>query len=479
MINKKGLAPFGALLLSSILAQAQIERPPQFVLMSFDGSSSYDMWNNTRQFSKELDSEGIHARFTYFISGVYYVASGNRSLYKSPGADMGQPGSAIGWGKDNKDLIGRIDHTNSAFLEGHEIGSHANGHWDGSKWTYEQWKSEFKQFFDLVFGIFELNKINKSSVKQSGWAFSEQNVTGFRAPQLGVNPSLWKVIKESGFKYDASRVSQPNYWPQKDPVGQHWNFPLAQLTIAGTGKKTLSMDYNFYVSQSAAKADVANAKLYEDQMYDTYINYFRSNYNGNRAPVHIGHHFSLWNNGAYWNALKRFSKSVCGLPEVKCVTYSELVRYLDQQSSSILAIYKNGQFPKLGAIKVADTQKPMDLKVKIATVQRRGEVHMIPELYGNDLKKVGNKIGVVQMYLNDSPLQTTDLEQIRDLSVFGETNLLSAKVLDHEGHELYSSTIKIDNTGLENEFIHSDELETKALEGDLPEAHLDELAETP
>lgn len=462
----------------SSMAHAQVQRPPQFVLMSFDGSASYDMWQSTRQFSKELESDGIHAKFTYFISGVYYVSSVNRSTYKSPGAHMGQPGSAIGWGKDNKDLIGRIDHTNSAYLEGHEIGSHANGHWDGSKWSYEQWTSEFRQFFDLVFGIFEINKINKSAVKQSGWAFTESDVQGFRAPQLGVNGSLWKVIKDFKFKYDASRVSQSNYWPDKDSVGQHWNFPLAQLTIAGTGKKTLSMDYNFYVSQSGAKADPANAKLYENQMYDTYINYFQSNYNRNRAPIHIGHHFSLWNQGAYWNALKRFARSVCGLPEVKCVTYSELTQFMDSQNSVQLSAYKAGQFPKIASTKVAQTQKPLQVKVALREIEKRdGSTHLVPYLAGEDVAKISGEIRQVEMSVNNVRIQSTDLESIREHSNIGETNLVSASIKSKDGVEIYRTTVKIENTGLENEHIDTTGLEIRALEGDLPEAHLDEMME--
>jgi hypothetical protein len=82
-------------------------------------------------------------------------------------------------------------------------------------------------------------------------------------------------------------------------------------------------------------------------MIDTYRKYFADNYYGNRAPVHIGHHFSKWNGGAYWNAMKTFAKEVCAKPEVKCVTYKELAAFLETRTPDQLKDYKNGAFPKL------------------------------------------------------------------------------------------------------------------------------------
>src|SRR5262249_31924984 len=70
------------------------------------------------------------------------------------------------------------------------------------------------------------------------------------------------------------------------------------------------------------------------------------NYFGNRAPVHIGHHFSLWNGGAYWNAMQAFAKNVCGLPEVQCVTYKDLQAFMDKNAAN-RAAYMAGNFTKL------------------------------------------------------------------------------------------------------------------------------------
>lgn len=65
------------------------------------------------------------------------------------------------------------------------------------------------------------------------------------------------------------------------------------------------------------------------EMLASYRDYFYANYNGSRAPVNIGHHFSEWNDGVYWQTMKDFAEEVCGLPDVRCVTYTGLADWLD------------------------------------------------------------------------------------------------------------------------------------------------------
>jgi hypothetical protein len=96
------------------------------------------------------------------------------------------------------------------------------------------------------------------------------------------------------------------------------------------------MDYNFFVTQSHAENDPPNYELYRDQMFQSYVDYFKSNYEGNRAPVHIGHHFANYQGGIYRAALKAFARKVCKLPEVRCATYSELADFMDQTPPSTL-----------------------------------------------------------------------------------------------------------------------------------------------
>jgi hypothetical protein len=82
-----------------------------------------------------------------------------------------------------------------------------------------------------------------------------------------------------------------------------------------------------------------------DEMLETYFDYFKANYFGNRAPIHIGHHFFGYHDGVYNEALLTFIERVCGLPEVKCVTYSKLADFMDGLSSDTLKAYQKGDFP--------------------------------------------------------------------------------------------------------------------------------------
>jgi hypothetical protein len=81
-------------------------------------------------------------------------------------------------------------------------------------------------------------------------------------------------------------------------------------------------------------------------MLQTYLHYFRTNYAGNRAPLHIGHHFMNYQGGAYNAALKTFARAVCGLPEVRCVTYARLADFMDGQDAETLAAYRKGDFAR-------------------------------------------------------------------------------------------------------------------------------------
>ena len=117
------------------------------------------------------------------------------------------------------------------------------------------------------------------------------------------------------------------------------------------------MDYNFFVAQSRAAYDPHRYEMVRDQTLQTYLQYFKRNYAGNRAPLHIGHHFMNYGGSSYNEALKSFARGVCGLPEVRCVTYAKLADFMDQQNAETLAAYRKGDFahvatPKLNVAQV-------------------------------------------------------------------------------------------------------------------------------
>jgi hypothetical protein len=224
--------------------------------------------------------------------------------------------------------------------QGHEIGSHAVGHFDGRTWSSSDWQREFHMYDEL----FRNAAPNNGLPAADGLEFPIAKITGFRAPYLATGEGLYAHLRGSRFRYDTSGVSEADLWPRKkDGL---WRFNLASICLAGGGRRTLSMDYNFLVSQSFGLTDRRNVARYREQMLQSYLDYFRASYTGNRAPLHIGHHFSDYQGGAYREALKTFARMVCGLPEVRCVTYSELADFMDAQSTETVAAYQAGGFPR-------------------------------------------------------------------------------------------------------------------------------------
>ncbi len=329
---------------------ATIARPPQLVALAFDGSYALDFWKESTDFAA-----ANNLKFTYFISGTYFIpdngtkcSAGTNPKCQYIGPHGHGPGSSdIGWGGSVGEIQTRYGWLEKAHELGHEIASHANGHFDGSTWSEADWKSEFEQFDKIFFtGV---------GLQAPALPFTARDVVGFRAPLLGYSTGLYATLASRHYSYDTSKSTSANYWPEKSALGV-WNFPLAQLRIVGSGKATLSMDYNFYFADSKGNKDAANKEKYKSQMIQTYAKYFDSNYYGNRAPIHIGHHFSKWNGGAYWEAMQAFAKRVCGMPEVKCVTYKELMKYMEENAGK-RADLQAGNFPKLPQNPGADDTK--------------------------------------------------------------------------------------------------------------------------
>lgn len=282
----------------------------QYVILSFDGSESLDMWEATRNFAKEMKAQNKPVNFTYYVSGVYFLSAKDKNNYLPPQHKAGQ--SAIGFSHSADDIPKRINEMNLAISEGHEIASHLNGHWDGSQWTEADWKSEIDQFKKFV---------------------PLSNLNGIRTPLLARNKSFYKAISTEGFKYDSSSVGKMGNWPQKNEYGT-WEIPLVTINIPGVNKNTLSMDYNEYLVQTNAKDILKKGTAAWNTAFNQILaadeNYFNKNYSGNRSPVVIGNHFSLWNDGLYWESMKAFAQKVCGQPDVRCTTFSNLVDYLNK-----------------------------------------------------------------------------------------------------------------------------------------------------
>lgn len=331
------IAALGLLLLAHVPAQAGVERPPQFIVMAFDNSTELERWQELTDFAAELNRDGDRIHFTFFVSGINFLADSRRGLYEGPHQRRGY--SRINFGGSAEQVRKRVDYVNDLYRNGHEIASHAVGHFNGAAWSAGDWQKEFRAFGDIVDNVGSNNGLSESKL-----AFAAADVIGFRAPYLAKGAGLYSALRANGFRYDTSGVGHADAWPEK--VDGLWRFNLAMLRIQGLGRGTLSMDYNFFVAQSRAANDPRRYEAAREQTLQTYLHYFKSNYAGNRAPLHIGHHFMNYQGGAYNEALKSFARAVCGLPEVRCVTYAKLADFMDQQTAETLAAYRKGDFAR-------------------------------------------------------------------------------------------------------------------------------------
>jgi hypothetical protein len=122
--------------------------------------------------------------------------------------------------------------------------------------------------------------------------------------------------------------------------------PLLEIPFVGHPFPVVSMDYNLFANQTAGQSGPASLEpKIERETYLTFHNAFRTSYHGNRAPLSFANHFETWNHWAYDRALARVVLESCRLPEVRCVSFRELVDWLEAQPPSRLRGFRLGRFP--------------------------------------------------------------------------------------------------------------------------------------
>lgn len=306
------------LILCQPAAPTDEEKRPQVVVISFDGAHDIAQWKRSRALASETG-----ARFTYFLSCVFLLSQETRDRYRPPGHKAGR--SNVGFAASKEEVAERLGEMVAARAEGHEIASHGCGHFDGKGWSEADWSAEFAQFRTILRDAYAINGI---SPEPAGWrAFAETGITGFRAPYLSVNEALGKALAAEGFTYDASAVSRgPEMPSRKDGL---WNFALPLIPEGPKARRIIAMDYNLFVRHSAGIENPDRDGRFEERTYQAFIDAFRRQYDGERVPLQIGFHFTLMNGGAYWRALERFARETCIRPDVRCISYRELVDDLD------------------------------------------------------------------------------------------------------------------------------------------------------
>jgi hypothetical protein len=308
------------------------QTPPQFVIFSWDGAG--EVGNGL--FSRFLELAKNHdAGMTFFLSGLYLLPESKKTLYRPPNNRVGA--SDIGYLTDDH-IKQTLKYVRQAWLDGHEIGTHFNGHFcagSGSveKWTPADWQSEIDQAVKFVT---EWKTI-------SGWTDLEplpfdyrKELVGARTPCLLGQDNLLPIAKKLGWRYDASSPGGHQKWPVKRQG--IWDLPLQQIPFPGRSFEVLSMDYNMLANQSknTTKGMPSRYPEWKKQATEAYLAGFRRAYESNRAPFYIGNHFEQWNGGIYMDAVEEALKGMAGKKDVRLVSFKQFVDWLDVQDPKIL-----------------------------------------------------------------------------------------------------------------------------------------------
>ncbi|MEU1849692.1 hypothetical protein ABZ499_10535 [Streptomyces sp. NPDC019990] len=322
------------------------QKPPQFVVFSWDGAGEdgQRLFSHFREVARRND-----ATMTYFLSGVYMLPDDKRELYRPPQHSPGR--SDIGF-NDRRGIAATVKQLRLAWLEGNEIGTHFNGHFCGSgggvgEWSVSDWKDEIVQAKQFV----KTWKTNTGMKDVSSLPFDyDKELIGARTPCLEGRHNFMRAARDLGFRYDTSGVNE-QVWPGRK--SGLWDLSMQLVPFPGHSYEQLTMDYNFMVNQSGTdtQGDPAKHEFWGDQMRDGLLGGFYRAYHGNRAPLIIGNHFESWNGGTYMRAVEEVIEAVCTKKEVRCVSFRQLVDWLDAQDPATLEklrTLKVGEAPRQG-----------------------------------------------------------------------------------------------------------------------------------
>ncbi|WP_267244963.1 hypothetical protein [Streptomyces sp. PR69] len=308
------------------------ETPPQFVIFSWDGAG--DVGNGL--FPRFLELAKNHdAAMTFFLSGIYLLPESKKTLYRPPNNRIGA--SDIGYLTDQH-IKDTLKYIRQAWLDGHEIGTHFNGHFcagSGSvgNWSPADWQSEIDQAVSFV----------TEWRTNSGWKDLDplpfdyrKELVGGRTPCLLGQDKLLPTAKKLGWRYDASSPGGFQKWPVKKM--DVWDLPLQQIPFPGRSFEVLSMDYNMLANQSknTTKGMPSRYPEWKKQATDAYVAGFKRAYETNRAPFYIGNHFEDWNGGIYMDAVEEALKQMAGKKDVRLVSFRQFCDWLDVQDPKVL-----------------------------------------------------------------------------------------------------------------------------------------------
>ncbi len=322
------------------------QKPPQFIVVSFDGVGRHDKW----QYWLDIERK-VPFHFTGFLSGTYMLSDQTKLKYQGPGHNAGR--SDINWNSAS-DLPAEIADINQALAAGDEIGTHFNGHFcgpgGGNDWNTDDWNNELDQFFALSKNVTADNGLPGGTKLN----LTAGEIKGGRTPCLeGGIADLFPAMKAHGMTYDSTFTRGGISWPTQSRQYKIWQIGMAEFPVHGTlpdtspvdpsrrkNHRQITMDYNFYYDQHNASSDGVTPQQSQadsDQVQATYQDMYSATFSGNRAPLILGNHFNSWNNNAYSDAIGNFVLANCGKPDTKCVPFRDVIAWMNVQDPAVLA----------------------------------------------------------------------------------------------------------------------------------------------
>ncbi|SCG65641.1 hypothetical protein GA0070613_4033 [Micromonospora inositola] len=306
------------------------EEPPQFVVLSWDGAgeTGAQLFSRFRGVAQELQGA-----MTFFLSGIYTLPEAKRMAYAPPQHPVGS--SAIGF-LSERSVHATIAQLGLAWQEGHEIGTHFNGHFCGPggvrRWSPADWDREI----DQAVGFVSNWRTNTGFTDLPPLPFDyAHELIGGRTPCLEGQANLLRATRVRGWRYDSSGTGT-QVWPSRFATGL-WNIPMQQIPFPGHRFEVLAMDYNMMYNQSRTpNGDPGMRPIWLREARDAFLAGFQRAYTTNRAPLIIGNHFEHWNGGIYMEAIAQAATRMAQYPSVRLVSFRQLIDWLEAQDPKVL-----------------------------------------------------------------------------------------------------------------------------------------------
>lgn len=326
------------------------ETPPQFVVISWDGAANLQAGLLGR-FREVAQRSG--ASMTLFLSGLYFLPQDQRMQYHPPRRPVGS--SDIGF-LSRQACHRTIEGIGQAWLEGHEIGTHFNGHFCGTRgvstWSPADWQQEIEEVMRFVTQWRTLTGFEDLPPLPFDY---RKELIGARTPCLEGRAGLLPTAAKLGWRYDSSGVRQQR-WPTRMANGL-WDTSMPMIPLAhqrpGQPSQIVAMDFNFMANQShsSPKGDPAMHATWKTQTVDSFLAGFDRAYTTNRAPLIIGNHFEQWNGGIYMDAVEQVMTELARKPGVQLVSMRQLLDWMHAQPPATMAKLQSlavGQAPAGG-----------------------------------------------------------------------------------------------------------------------------------